>query len=358
MALMESPDDPLFFLHHANIDRVWAIFQDYHNHDQVTTHALGFTHLGSVSNLPYWGSNYDAFFQLPWTFQFPTAVDLHHLSNAVDVRYVQDGLAYSLSRIAGSRYTFSNNNAWVEIGTGPVTTNNANCATGTSGSGGGGGSTPGINICRSHDAPCSSNDDCCSGYCNPWGASWGSTCYGNGPSLMSTTDAPTPSPMIEEEVCLADYEPCTGNDDCCSGLCYNFQWWGPLCYGSRRNLRQRGEASPDKETVISTTRTITTNIGETIMQTRGNGDDDKPIFHAEELNKHWKSLMLMAMANEELHAIPGVEVDELELRQKLIQKLRNDSCTIRHAPNVLAPSSWIHMENMDNDAIDFECRRE
>eukprot|EP01063_Lacrimia_lanifica_P007248 TRINITY_DN1459_c2_g2_i1.p2 TRINITY_DN1459_c2_g2~~TRINITY_DN1459_c2_g2_i1.p2 ORF type:complete len:428 (+),score=187.89 TRINITY_DN1459_c2_g2_i1:88-1284(+) len=30
-----SPDDPLFFVHHCNVDRIFAIFQDYHAHDFV-----------------------------------------------------------------------------------------------------------------------------------------------------------------------------------------------------------------------------------------------------------------------------------------------------------------------------------
>jgi hypothetical protein len=35
MAVMTSPDDPLFFLHHTNVDRMWAIWQDYWNQTGV-----------------------------------------------------------------------------------------------------------------------------------------------------------------------------------------------------------------------------------------------------------------------------------------------------------------------------------
>ena len=28
MAMMSSPQDPIFFLHHANVDRLWALWQD------------------------------------------------------------------------------------------------------------------------------------------------------------------------------------------------------------------------------------------------------------------------------------------------------------------------------------------
>ncbi|KAL7535624.1 hypothetical protein ACHAWF_005215, partial [Thalassiosira exigua] len=35
MMSMYAPDDPLFFPHHANVDRVWAIWQDYWNQTDV-----------------------------------------------------------------------------------------------------------------------------------------------------------------------------------------------------------------------------------------------------------------------------------------------------------------------------------
>jgi hypothetical protein len=35
MESMNSPDDPLFYLHHTNIDRMWAIWQDYWGHTEV-----------------------------------------------------------------------------------------------------------------------------------------------------------------------------------------------------------------------------------------------------------------------------------------------------------------------------------
>lgn len=32
---MFAPDDPLFYLHHANVDRIWALWQDYWGHDEI-----------------------------------------------------------------------------------------------------------------------------------------------------------------------------------------------------------------------------------------------------------------------------------------------------------------------------------
>lgn len=37
MNTQNSPDDPLFFLHHTNVDRLWAIWQDCHDYDTVAS---------------------------------------------------------------------------------------------------------------------------------------------------------------------------------------------------------------------------------------------------------------------------------------------------------------------------------
>lgn len=33
---MLSPSDPLFFVHHANVDRIWSLWQDYYGHDETS----------------------------------------------------------------------------------------------------------------------------------------------------------------------------------------------------------------------------------------------------------------------------------------------------------------------------------
>lgn len=35
MLNMISPTDPLFFVHHCNVDRIWSLWQDYHDHDEI-----------------------------------------------------------------------------------------------------------------------------------------------------------------------------------------------------------------------------------------------------------------------------------------------------------------------------------
>eukprot|EP01064_Diplonema_japonicum_P021169 TRINITY_DN30717_c0_g1_i1.p1 TRINITY_DN30717_c0_g1~~TRINITY_DN30717_c0_g1_i1.p1 ORF type:complete len:929 (+),score=144.18 TRINITY_DN30717_c0_g1_i1:43-2829(+) len=44
MATRRSPDDPLFFVHHANIDRLYALWQDYHEYDKVDKSNLAQKH--------------------------------------------------------------------------------------------------------------------------------------------------------------------------------------------------------------------------------------------------------------------------------------------------------------------------
>lgn len=43
MIKMYSPDDPLFFLHHSQIDRIWAIWQDYWNQTEVDPYGQEFS---------------------------------------------------------------------------------------------------------------------------------------------------------------------------------------------------------------------------------------------------------------------------------------------------------------------------
>ena len=38
MTNRNAPDDPLFWIHHANVDRIWSLWQDYHGHTNVPFH--------------------------------------------------------------------------------------------------------------------------------------------------------------------------------------------------------------------------------------------------------------------------------------------------------------------------------
>ncbi len=38
MTNQNAPNDPLFWIHHANVDRIWSLWQDYHGHTNVPFH--------------------------------------------------------------------------------------------------------------------------------------------------------------------------------------------------------------------------------------------------------------------------------------------------------------------------------
>jgi len=53
MSMMYSPDDPLFMLHHCNIDRIYAIWQDCYDYEQVKKADIGTKHFNPGTSRPY-----------------------------------------------------------------------------------------------------------------------------------------------------------------------------------------------------------------------------------------------------------------------------------------------------------------
>jgi tyrosinase len=114
-----SPDDPLFFLHHANVDRIWAIWEDYWGYDEVVLDS-SYTNVhypfGEIDvPLEYIGAERVDFkngFLLP-----PTPRDMiRNFNGLVSVTYANDLLAQQLG------YVNENNPDWVEIASGSVDT--------------------------------------------------------------------------------------------------------------------------------------------------------------------------------------------------------------------------------------------
>jgi len=107
MTRMSAPDDPLFFPHHANVDRIWALWQDYWDHDELDPRDY---------DVPehYEGSRLDRPMRFPdpwdlrsdWDFRlngddFPTPREVLSNADTIHVRYHDDQLAFALERSAG-----------------------------------------------------------------------------------------------------------------------------------------------------------------------------------------------------------------------------------------------------------------
>lgn len=113
MATHYSLDDPLFFMHHANVDRLWAVWQDYNDHDLIDKTDITSTQYSSAMDtaMPYTGASVLDFTNGANT---PTARDMHESYNdVVSVQYGNDNIARLLQQV--SPYTANNN--WVEVAT-------------------------------------------------------------------------------------------------------------------------------------------------------------------------------------------------------------------------------------------------
>lgn len=87
-----SPNDPIFFLHHANVDRLWAMWQDYHGQSAVTSYSSPEHYEGRLLNapMPFHGSRGVWDFRLNGgTFPSPQEV-MSNSESALRVRYIQD----------------------------------------------------------------------------------------------------------------------------------------------------------------------------------------------------------------------------------------------------------------------------
>jgi tyrosinase len=105
---MMSPNDPLFYLHHANVDRIWALWQDYHGHSwSMANDDVFLENYNTTTDLSmYEGPNLDFimpfereevqvdFAWLDGSEEFPTArqvLNLHDTDFGMQVQYVHRG---------------------------------------------------------------------------------------------------------------------------------------------------------------------------------------------------------------------------------------------------------------------------
>ena len=115
-------------LHHCNIDRIYALYQDYWNQDLIDKDDLTDNEYTSGRNygrddpLPFLAAgNYPSFFWTPTSNRPPTPRELHHsYGDLVRVTYANDHLGLVLSNMQNSAYSTSNNQSWVQISNGEV----------------------------------------------------------------------------------------------------------------------------------------------------------------------------------------------------------------------------------------------
>ena len=133
MSTFYSPEDPLFMVHHANVDRMYALWQDYHGHDEVAKADLNGNHyavagspsqeallqLDSVLPMTYDGTSTLQWFSAAWTIR-----DVHHTvgmpgaNGENDFVYGDDNLAGILGTpLGGSGWN------WVSPVSGAATVN-------------------------------------------------------------------------------------------------------------------------------------------------------------------------------------------------------------------------------------------
>jgi hypothetical protein len=104
---MWSPDDPLFFVHHSNVDRIWALWQDYVDHDldDPSEFRTPFHYEGRGIDRPM---PFPSLSDVGWDFRlggdFPTPRDVISNDDNIQVRYIDDQLARTLRYTPNPRW--------------------------------------------------------------------------------------------------------------------------------------------------------------------------------------------------------------------------------------------------------------
>jgi len=167
-----SPDDPLFYMLHGNVDRIWSLWEDYRDVDLVATEDMGEDQFSGVFidvSMPFDSRDgIEEYFYLDG--KYPTPRDVLLNNDAVQVKYVEDSLATALKNALASdndpSTAYTPNPEWFTL------------------------SDEG---CFDYKDSCSSDADCCSNDCT------GGTCKrddrmmrgvkGNGPPLWAEAGA-------------------------------------------------------------------------------------------------------------------------------------------------------------------------
>jgi hypothetical protein len=94
-----SASDPLFFVHHANVDRIWSLWQDYYDHDQldILSYDTPVQYEAGLLDVPM-GFGRSRLFRLD-NGRSPTPRDVLSNNGSVNVLYRNDQLARRLSYV-------------------------------------------------------------------------------------------------------------------------------------------------------------------------------------------------------------------------------------------------------------------
>lgn len=318
MGIDWSPDDPLFWVHHSNVDRIWALWQDYRGHDEISDpDDFGRTHFSSNMDRPlviFQGSRVS--FDDPRTGQPPTPRDLLTSRNGplVDVQYVNDSLARLLLETSSSYRNGGNNGAWISPASGRVT---ERCQ-GDNGNGDGGQQTQpapapspsppsssSSSSCRGNGRSCSNSDACCSGFCSARSRRCASPCLGRGSR-------------------------CDDDSECCSRRC----------------------SSQSSRCARSNNRLLRHHRGLLLQDQEEDGDDGEAVVYREEpldfSNDKVKSRWYELIA-EYPDDVPAV-IWEILAREDCEGRAQQEQHEIRSAS-----AKWIEMMHMGNNTRVFDC---
>jgi tyrosinase len=117
-----APDDPLFHLHHSNVDRIYSLWQDYWDHDRTDPDDMGWEHYDGDLDRPLRIRQRNRVdFDAPGRGRPPTPRELMHNGGSgasiLNVQYMNDNLARDLLE---TDPTFINNENWHRPGNAPT----------------------------------------------------------------------------------------------------------------------------------------------------------------------------------------------------------------------------------------------
>ncbi|KAJ9468936.1 Tyrosinase [Diplonema papillatum] len=113
-----APEDPLFWMHHCNIDRMWALWQDYHGYDEVAKNLytnLHYANSAALNNIMPMdidaGGSVMSYFTTPVSIR--DMMHIHDMPGGNSYTYGSDTIAFTLvAPVSGSW-------SWVTPGTLP-----------------------------------------------------------------------------------------------------------------------------------------------------------------------------------------------------------------------------------------------